>query len=397
MSNEGLVIVPIQQKVSFRRRRTVVFLGFANSRSQFLSAVILSSKEIRESILSSINEIIIRRPDDWHLHVRDGAFLNAVVPYTAKVFGRAIIMPNLTPPVITAAGASAYRDRILSSLVDGEDFEPLMTAYLTDVTDPAEIARGHENFVFTAAKLYPAGATTNSDNGVTDIANISRVLETMEKIGMPLLIHGEVTDPDIDIFDREKVFIDRTLEPTLQRFSDLKIVFEHITTKEAVDFVKEAGSQIAATITPHHLVINRNALFTGGIRPHMYCLPIAKREKHRIALRAAATSGDASFFLGTDSAPHPVSDKESSCGCAGIFNAPSALEIYAQVFDEEGSLDLLECFASLNGPAFYGLPVNDGSITLQRGDRPRDPCLSVGHEEIMPFEMEKPVGWKIVA
>ncbi|MGB0632564.1 MAG: dihydroorotase [Alphaproteobacteria bacterium] len=321
--------------------------------------------------------------------------LATVLPFTARVFGRAIVMPNLTPPVVTVADAVAYRDRIVAALGTELTFDPLMTAYLTDGTDPDEISRGHAEGVFTAAKLYPAGATTNSDNGVTGIEKISAVLDCMERIGMPLLVHGEVTDPEVDIFDREKVFIDRVLVPTLQRFPGLKVVFEHITTAEGVDFVRQADANVGATITPHHLVINRNALFAGGMRPHMFCLPVAKRERHRLALRAAATSGDASFFLGTDSAPHPVSDKETDCGCAGIFNAPSALEVYAQVFDEEGALDRLEAFASLNGPAFYGLPPNDGSVTLKRGERPADARLSVGAEEILPFDTGKPVGWQI--
>ena len=339
--------------------------------------------------------LTIRRPDDWHLHVRDGEILAAVLPFTANVFSRAIIMPNLTPPVTTIQEAEAYRSRILSALGEDTAFEPLMTAYLTDTIDPNEITDGYGCGVFTAAKLYPAGATTNSDNGVTDIENISSVLELMEGTGMPLLVHGEVTDPDVDIFDREKIFIDRILVPTLERFPALKVVFEHITTAEGVDFVREAGGNVGATITPHHLVINRNAMFAGGMRPHMYCLPVAKRERHRLALRFAATSGDTSFFLGTDSAPHPVSDKETDCGCAGIFNAPSALEVYAQVFDEEDALDRLEGFASLHGPTFYGLPLNEGSVTLRRGEHPVDPKLSVGAEEILPFDTGKPVGWCI--
>ncbi len=347
--------------------------------------------------MADTDTLTIRRPDDWHLHLRDGAMLAAVLPFTAEVFARAIVMPNLTPPVVTAVDAAAYRGRIRDALGPGSAFEPLMTAYLTDGTDPGEISRGHADGVFTAAKLYPAGATTNSDNGVTDIANISGVLARMEEIGMPLLVHGEVTDPAVDIFDREKVFIDRVLIPTLERFPALKVVFEHITTAEGVAFVRQANANVGATITPHHLVINRNALFAGGMRPHMFCLPVAKRERHRLALRAAATSGDASFFLGTDSAPHPVSAKETDCGCAGIFNAPTALEVYAQVFDEEGALERLEAFASLNGPAFYGLPVNENTVTLTRGERGIDARLSVGNEEILPFDTGKPVGWRIAS
>jgi dihydroorotase len=342
--------------------------------------------------VNSADTLILRRPDDWHLHLRDGATLRAVLPFTSAVFGRAIVMPNLTPPVALAADAAAYRDRIIAALPAAAEFTPLMTAYLTDATDPADLERGYADGIFTAAKLYPAGATTNSANGVTDIGKIRDVLACMERIGMPLLVHGEVTDPAVDIFDREKVFIDRVLKPTLADFPGLRVVFEHITTAEGVDFV---GENIAATITPHHLVINRNALFAGGMRPHMFCLPVAKREIHRLALRAAATSGDASFFLGTDSAPHPVSAKETDCGCAGIFNAPSALEVYAQVFDDEGALDRLEAFASLNGPAFYGLAPNDGTVTLVRGNRAADALLTVGDEQVLPFDTGAPVGWRI--
>ena len=345
--------------------------------------------------MNSADTLIFRRPDDWHLHLRDGAMLRAVLPFTAAVFGRAIVMPNLTPPVAYASDAVAYRDRILAVLPADTLFTPLMTAYLTDATDPADLERGHADGIFTAAKLYPAGATTNSANGVTDIRNIRDVLACMERVSMPLLVHGEVTDPAVDIFDREKVFIDRVLKPTLADFPGLRVVFEHITTAEGVDFVRGAGENVAATITPHHLVINRNALFAGGMRPHMFCLPVAKREIHRLALRDAATSGEASFFLGTDSAPHPVSAKETDCGCAGIFNAPSALEVYAQVFDEEGALDRLEAFASLNGPAFYGLPPNDGTVTLVRGDRAADALLTVGDEQVLPFDTGTPVGWRI--
>jgi len=345
--------------------------------------------------LTDTNTLTIRRPDDWHLHLRDDAMLRAVLPFTASVFGRAIIMPNLTPPVAVAADAVAYRDRIIAALPDATEFTPLMTAYLTDTTDPGDIEQGHADGVFTAAKLYPAGATTNSDNGVTDIGNIRDVLAAMERIGMPLLVHGEVTDPAVDIFDREKVFIDRVLRPTLDDFPALKVVFEHITTAEGVEFVRGAPDNVGATITPHHLVINRNALFAGGMRPHMFCLPVAKRERHRLALRDAATSGDTSFFLGTDSAPHPVSAKETDCGCAGIFNAPSALEVYAQVFDDEGALDRLEAFASLNGPAFYDLPVNEGTVKMIRGARPDDPPLTVGDEEVLAFDTGAPVGWTI--
>ncbi len=308
--------------------------------------------------------ITIRRPDDWHVHFRDGAMLDAVVPFTAGHFGRAIVMPNLVPPVTTVAAATAYRDRILAAVPDGVDFTPLMTAYMTDTMDADELTRGAEAGVFTAVKLYPAGATTNSDSGVTDLAKVHGVLERMQEIGLPLLMHGEVTDPATDIFDREALFIERVMTGLRADFPELKIVFEHVTTKDAVDFVLAQDANMGATITAHHLVINRTDIFKGGIRPHLYCLPIAKREVHRQALRAAATSGDGRFFLGTDTAPHPVHAKETACGCAGIFSAPTAMQTYAQVFDEEGALDNLEKFASLNGPAFYGLPVNEDTLTL---------------------------------
>ena len=347
--------------------------------------------------MNAPDTLTICRPDDWHLHLRDGAMLQAVLPFTAEVFGRAIVMPNLEPPVATTADAVAYRDRILTALAADARFTPLMTAYLTDTTDPDDLAQGHADGVFTAAKLYPAGATTNSASGVTDIARIKPVLARMAEIGMPLLVHGEVTDLAVDIFDREKVFIERVLKPTLNDVPDLRVVFEHITSAEGVAFVRGAGPNIAATITPHHLVINRNALFAGGMRPHMFCLPVAKREIHRLALREAATSGEAAFFLGTDSAPHPVSAKETDCGCAGIFNAPSALEVYAHVFDEEAALERLEAFASLNGPAFYGLPPNDDTVTLIRAECPADALLRVGEDEILPFDTGTPTGWTIQA
>ena len=347
--------------------------------------------------MNAPDTLTICRPDDWHLHLRDGAMLQAVLPFTAEVFGRAIVMPNLEPPVATTADAVAYRDRILTALAADARFTPLMTAYLTDTTDPDDLAQGHADGVLTAAKLYPAGATTNSASGVTDIARIKPVLARMAEIGMPLLVHGEVTDLAVDIFDREKVFIERVLKPTLNDVPDLRVVFEHITSAEGVAFVRGAGPNVAATITPHHLVINRNALFAGGMRPHMFCLPVAKREIHRLALREAATSGEAAFFLGTDSAPHPVSAKETDCGCAGIFNAPSALEVYAHVFDEEAALERLEAFASLNGPAFYGLPPNDDTVTLIRAESPADALLRVGEDEILPFDTGTPTGWTIQA
>lgn len=337
----------------------------------------------------------IRRPDDWHVHLRDGAMLAAVAPYTARQFARAIVMPNLSTPVTTVDAAKAYRDRILAALPLGSDFTPLMTAYLTDTIDPDELAVGHEQGIFTAAKLYPAGATTNSDSGVTDISNIHEVLERMEAIGMPLLIHGEVTDSEVDIFDREAVFIERILEPLTRQFPALKIVFEHITTADAVQFVESAGPTVAATITPHHCVINRNAIFERGIRPHAYCLPVAKREQHRIAVRCAAVSGSPKFFIGTDTAPHAREEKESACGCAGIFNAPYALESYAAIFDAEGALDRFEAFASENGPRFYGLPLNEGSVTLRRAQVEVPELLRVGGAELVPFQAGEMLGWTL--
>ncbi|MCK4939715.1 MAG: dihydroorotase [Rhodospirillaceae bacterium] len=305
--------------------------------------------------MTSPASITIRRPDDWHVHLRDDEMLSAVAPFTANVFARAIIMPNLKKPVSTTRDATAYRERIInatSKSAGGSGFTPLMTAYLTDSTDAADIENGFKAGVFTAAKLYPAGATTNSESGVTDIEKISAVIEKMEELSMPLLVHGEVTSPDIDIFDREAVFIDRVLEPLLVKHPALKVVFEHITTSQAVHFVRAQGPRVGATITIHHLMINRSDMFRGGIRPHLYCLPIAKREGHRLSLIEAATSGEGNFFLGTDTAPHTVHAKESACGCAGIFSAPAAIEMYAGVFDDAGALDKLEAFASLNGPAF---------------------------------------------
>jgi dihydroorotase len=339
--------------------------------------------------------LTIRRPDDWHVHLRDGEMLCAVVNYTARQFARAIVMPNLSPPVTTVAAAEAYRDRISAALAPGTDFTPLMTCYLTDAAEKSEITRGFTEGVFIACKLYPAHATTNSAHGVTDIANIYPVLEAMQEIGMPFLIHGEVTDSDIDIFDREAVFIERHLQRLVRDLPDLKIVFEHITTADAVAFVESAGANIAATITPHHLHINRNAMFTGGIRPHAYCLPVAKRERHRIALRKAATSGSPKFFLGTDSAPHRIRDKESGCGCAGIFNAPYALESYATVFDEEGALDKLEGFASEYGPRFYGLPLNNGTVTLERASIQASETIKAVDDAIIPFHAGERLDWTI--
>jgi dihydroorotase len=338
--------------------------------------------------------LTIRRPDDWHVHLRDGDILKGIVPHTAKQFARAIVMPNLSPPVTTTEMGSAYRDRILAAVPDGVAFEPLIICYLTDGLDPDEVARGHGEGVFTAAKLYPAHATTGSAHGVTDVANIRGVLEKMQAIDMPLLIHGEVTDHDVDIFDRERVFIERTLEPLVRDFPELRVVFEHITTKEAADFVAGSGPNIAATITPQHLHINRNAMFTGGIRPHAYCLPVAKRELHRLALRKAATSGDPKFFLGTDSAPHAVSAKESACGCAGIFNAPYALESYVTVFEEEGALDKFEGFASLYGPAFYKLPVNEETVTLRKMATEVPATIDCAGTPVVPFHAGEVLNWR---
>ena len=337
--------------------------------------------------------ITIRRPDDWHVHLRDGAMLEGVTRFTARQFARAIVMPNLTPPVTTVEAAEAYRARIMAAVPDGAAFTPLMTCYLTDNIDPEEVRRGFEAGVFTAAKLYPAGATTNSDSGVTDVANIRAVLEVMAEIGMVLCVHGEVTSADIDIFDREALFIEQVLAPLLADLPDLKVVFEHITTEEAVRFVEAAPANVAATITPQHLHINRNAMLVGGMRPHAYCLPVAKREKHRLALRRAATSGSPKFFLGTDSAPHTRSTKESACGCAGIFNAPYALESYLAVFEAEGALEHFEGFASLHGPAFYGLAANESVVTLERRDCPVPETISAGGDVLVPFHAGTALGW----
>jgi dihydroorotase len=333
--------------------------------------------------------LTIRKPDDWHVHLRDGEMLQKVAPYTARQFARAIVMPNLLPPITTVEAARDYRKRILE--VTSPGFTPLMTCYLTDRTDPDEVARGHSEGVWVAAKLYPAGATTNSDSGVTDIRNIYPVLARMEKIGMVLCVHGEVTDPDVDIFDREAVFIDRILTRLVSDFPELKIVLEHITTSDAVDFV--STGRVAATITPQHLVINRNALFAGGLRPHAYCLPVAKREEHRLAVRRAAVSGKPNIFLGTDSAPHTRHAKESGCGCAGIFNAPFALESYVTVFEEEDALDKFEAFASVNGARFYDLPVNEDLVMLERSgvEVPEE------IEGLVPFHAGETLRWRIVA
>ncbi|WP_216904675.1 dihydroorotase [Synechococcus sp. CCY 9618] len=344
--------------------------------------------------------LCLRRPDDWHVHLRDGALLQAVAPATARTFARAIVMPNLSPPITTVAAAEAYGARIRAALPDGSRFTPLLTAYITDTIAPGEIARGHREGVFTACKLYPAHATTNAAAGVSDLGRIGAVLETMERIGMPLLIHGEVTDAEVDIFDREAVFIERQLAPLLARHPGLKVVLEHITTADAVAFVRAGGPNLAATITPHHLHINRNAMFRGGLRPDFYCLPVAKRERHRLALRQAATSGEPCFFLGTDSAPHPRSAKEAACGCAGIYNAPFALESYAEVFEQEGALEHLEAFASEHGPHFYGLPLNEDSITLVRDSHTVPPRLhgnAAGGEatDLVPFHAGQVLQWRV--
>lgn len=339
--------------------------------------------------------LTLRKPDDWHVHLRDGAMLEAVVNYTARQFGRAIVMPNLAPPVTSVASAKAYRTRILAATNEALGFTPLMTCYLTDTTDPVEIENGHSEGVFTAAKLYPANATTNSAHGVTSIRHIYTVLETMQRIGMPLLVHGEVTSPEIDIFDREAVFIERILKQVVIDFPELKIVFEHITTADAVAFVQDAGPNIGATITPHHLAFSRNAMFEGGLRPHKYCLPVAKRERHRLALRKAATSGNVKFFLGTDSAPHTIGAKESACGCAGIFNAPHAIESYAKVFEEENALGTLEAFASENGPRFYGLPLNEAYITLRRETFNVTDQLDLKAGSLIPFHAGESLSWQI--
>ncbi|MEM8772381.1 MAG: dihydroorotase [Pseudomonadota bacterium] len=342
------------------------------------------------------DRLVIRRPDDWHVHLRDGPMLKAVVDYTARQFARAIVMPNLAPPVTTVESASAYRQRILDAADDALEFTPLMTCYLTDDLDAAIVKDGFEIGVFAACKLYPANATTNSSHGVTDIVNIYPVLEAMQRIDMPLLVHGEVTDAEIDIFDREAVFIDRILTRIRKDFPDLKIVFEHITTADAVSFVMESDARIGATITPHHLEFNRNAMFEGGIRPHYYCLPVAKREQHRLALRQAATSGSPKFFLGTDSAPHDVTAKETACGCAGVFNAPFAIESYAKIFEEEGALDKFEAFAAEHGPRFYGLALNDARIVLER--RPSDvpDHIGAGDLSVVPFHAGGELNWRFV-
>ena len=343
-----------------------------------------------------MEKLSIKRPDDWHLHLRDGDMLKAVLPHTAQDFGRAIIMPNLVPPVTTTQQASAYRERIMAALPEGMNFTPLMVLYLTEQTDPADVRAGFEQGLITAVKLYPAGATTNSASGVRDMEKVMPVLEVMAEIGMPLCVHGEVTDSDIDIFDREAVFIDRVLDPLGRRLPNLRVVFEHITTKQAVDYVSQASRALAATITTHHLMINRNAYLAGGIKPHYYCLPVAKREVHRKALVAAAISGDPRFFLGTDSAPHTDPNKLQECGCAGIFTAPNTMGCLAQVFEDEEALERLEGFASLHGPAFYRLPVNAQEMVLVRSKTPAIYPESIETKEgpVTVFDPMRPIYWK---
>jgi len=349
---------------------------------------------VRESFAMT-NEITITRPDDWHLHVRDGAALAAVVPDTARQFARAIIMPNLKPPVTTAAQAVAYRERILAAVPAGLDFEPLMTLYLTDTLPPDEIVRAKAAGV-VALKLYPAGATTNSDAGVTDLRKTYKTLAAMQREGLPLLVHGEVTDAEIDLFDREKAFIDTKLIPLRRDFPELKIVFEHITTREAAHYVAEADAFIGATVTAHHLLYNRNAIFIGGIRPHYYCLPVLKREEHRRALVSGVTSGSEKFFLGTDSAPHAAHLKEHAVGCAGCYTALSALELYAEAFDAADALDKFEAFASFNGPAFYGLPRNTGTVTLRREAWTLPESLPFGETSLKPLRGGESLAWRLV-
>ncbi len=337
----------------------------------------------------------IRRPDDWHIHLRDDEMLKTVVPYTSQVFGRAIVMPNLVPPVTTVAAARAYRDRILAAVPQGHNFTPLMTCYLTNSLAASELVSGFEQGVFTAAKLYPANATTNSSHGVSDVAGIYPLFEQMQKIGMPLLIHGEVTDPAVDIFDREARFIEQVMEPIRRHFPELKIVFEHITTKEAAQYVQAGNRFLGATITPQHLMFNRNHMLVGGIRPHLFCLPILKRNVHQEALRQAVASGSDRFFLGTDSAPHLKHRKESSCGCAGCFNAPNAIPAYAAVFEQLGALEHFEAFCSLNGPRFYGLPINEDFIELQRVPTTQPEEIALGNESVIPFLAGETLNWSL--
>jgi dihydroorotase len=343
-----------------------------------------------------MDRLTLKRPDDWHLHLRDGPAMASVLADAARQFARAIVMPNLRPPVRTTYEALDYRERILASLPEGQAFEPLMTLYLTDDTPPEEIARARLSGRVHGVKLYPAGATTHSDAGVTRLSRCWRTLEKMEEVGLPLLIHGESTDPAVDVFDREKAFIDEILGPVVERFSNLKVVLEHITTRDAAQYVEVTGPNVAATITAHHLLMNRNALFQGGIRPHHYCLPVLKREEHREALVEAATSGNPKFFLGTDSAPHSRRDKEAACGCAGIYTGHAALELYAVAFEEAGSLEQLEGFASVFGARFYGLPVNQETVTLARQEWTVPQRLQLGGEELVPLRAGEKLPWKLV-
>ncbi len=344
-----------------------------------------------------MNRLTIRKPDDWHLHLRDGAMLKGVLPETSRHFGRAIIMPNLVPPVVTTADAEAYRGRIMDALPAGDDFTPLMTLYLTEGTDPDDVEAGQKSGLITAVKLYPAGATTNSHSGVRDFEKAMPVLERMAKIGLPLCVHGEVTTPEVDIFDREAVFIETVLDPLRKRLPELKVTMEHVTTEEGVNYIRSAESNLAGSITTHHLIINRNAILVGGIKPHYYCLPVAKREKHRLALRAAATSGDTRFFLGTDSAPHVDAAKECGCGCAGCFTATNTMSCLAHVFEEDGALDKLEAFASLNGPAWYGLPANEAQMTLIKQDEPVSypSKFETGDGPVTLFDPMFPLHWRV--
>ena len=342
-------------------------------------------------------QLTLTRPDDWHLHIRDGEALAAVLPDTCRQMGRAIIMPNLKPPVTTVAQAAAYRERILAARPAGSNFEPLMTLYLTETTTAEEVRKARESGFVHGIKLYPAGATTNSDAGVRDVNNAMAALEAMAEVGMPLLVHGEVTDPAVDVFDREAVFIDTVFEPLMARLPQLRVVFEHITTQQAAEYVAGAAANVAATITAHHLLMNRNALFTGGIRPHHYCLPVLKRERHREALLKAATSGSDKFFLGTDSAPHARHTKENACGCAGMYTANAAIELYAEAFEAAGALDKLEAFASFNGPAFYGLPRNSDTITLVKESWQVPAEIAYGNDTLVPLRAGEHVLWKCLA
>jgi dihydroorotase len=383
--------MPIFWAVTWRTRPKIRAGG--PNRARFLYGMLRAHSVVHTIMTDSIT---IRRPDDWHLHLRDGAMLTAVLPETTRHFARAIIMPNLVPPVVTGAQAAAYRERILAAAPGVGHFDPLMTLYLTETTDPDDVAEAHASGLVKAVKLYPAGATTNSTSGVTDFDKVRGVLERMAEIGLPLCVHGEVTDPNVDIFDREAVFIDRVLEPLRAATPGLRVVMEHITTKQGVDYARAGGENLGATITTHHLVINRNAIFQGGIRPHYFCLPIAKREEHRLALREAAMSGEGRFFLGTDSAPHLNKAKESACGCAGCFTATNTMSILAEVFEQDGKLDQLEAFTSLNGPAFYRLAPNEDSITLNRdGPVPYPAQIDTPEGPLTLFDPGFDLNWRV--